>query len=427
MASAVGLTDAKIKGLKAPEKGQVEYADKVVSGLRVRIGASGTRTFIIRKRIGGRIANVTVGRFHDQRFTLTDARKKARTLLNDIEGGADPRADTRNKGGAGAGTVRALFDDYKKAKAGKRSIGEIERIFGKYVLPEIGDRLADSINRADVTRLIDGVANGGSKPTPVMARAVAAQLSAFYGWAMPRLHRLEINPCRDAGKPDRPKPRERVLSNDELRALWKVLDGEGLPWGPAVKLLILTGQRRDEVFSADRAEFDLKAKLWTIPGERAKNGKAHLVPLSPAAVGLVKAVPTIDGSEKLFPSRADPKRGASGFSKALERIIAAMEKELQTERSKLRNSTDTSEIYLERFTLHDLRRTLATGLQRLGVRLEVTEAVLNHVAGTRGGLVGVYQRHEFLDEKRHALTAWAAEVDRIVKAKDRGNVVAIRG
>ena len=412
MASAVGLTDAKIKGLKPPEKGQAEYADKVVSGLRVRIGASGTRTFIVRKRIGGRIANVTVGRFHDQRFTLADARKKARTLLNDIEGGGDPRAETRKKAGAGSGTVRALFDDYKKAKASKRSIAEIERIFCKYVLPEIGDRLADSVNRADVTRLIDGVATGGSKPTPVMARAVAAQLSAFYSWAMPRLHRLEVNPCRDAGKPDRPKARERVLNNAELKALWTVLEGEGLPWGPSVKLLILTGQRRDEVFSADRAEFDLQARLWTIPADRAKNGKAQLVPLSPAAVELLEGVPEIEGSDKLFPSRSNLKNGASGFSKALARMTAAMERELGP---------------IERFTLHDLRRTLATGLQRLGVRLEVTEAVLNHVAGTRGGLVGVYQRHQFLDEKRHALEAWAAEVERIVTAKDRGNVVAING
>lgn len=410
LASAVGLTDAKIKGLAAPATGRIEVADKVVAGLRIRVGTSGAKTFIVRKRIGGRIANVTVGRFHDQRFTLSDARKKARTLLNDIDGGGDPRTETRKKAGAGSGTVRALFDDYKKAKLGKRSITEIERIFDKYVLPEIGDRLADSVNRADVTRLIDGVATGGSKPTPVMARAVAAQLSAFYSWAMPRLHRLEVNPCRDAGKPDRPKPRERVLTEAELKALWKVLDGEGVPWGPSVKLLILTGQRRDEVFSADRAEFDLKGKLWTIPGDRAKNGKAHLVPLSPAAVELLEAVPEIEGSDKLFPSRSNLKNGASGFSKALARIIAAMEEDLGP---------------IERFTLHDLRRTLATGLQRLGIRLEVTEAVLNHVAGTRGGLVGVYQRHEFLDEKRHALEAWAAEVERIVAGADRGNVVAI--
>ncbi|WP_296164701.1 site-specific integrase [uncultured Brevundimonas sp.] len=412
MAGAVGLTDAKIQGLKAPGTGRIEVADKVVSGLRIRVGTSGAKTFIVRKRIGGRIANVTVGRFHDQRFNLADARRKARTLLNDIEGGGDPRSETRKKTGAGAGTVRALFEDYKKAKASKRSISEIERIFNKYVLPEIGDRLADSVSRADVTRLIDGVATGGAKPTPVMARAVAAQLSAFYSWAMPRLHRLEVNPCRDAGKPDKPKARERVLSNDELKSLWTVLDGEGLPWGPSVKLLILTGQRRDEVFSADRAEFDLKAQLWVIPGERAKNGKAHLVPLSAAAVELIEAVPELDGSAKLFPSRSDPKRGASGFSKALARITAQIVQKLGP---------------IDHFTLHDLRRTMATGLQRLGVRLEVTEAVLNHVAGTRGGLVGVYQRHEFLDEKRHALDAWAAEVERIANPTARGNVVAING
>ncbi len=412
MAGAVGLTDAKIKGLDVPEKGQAEYSDKVVPGLRIRIGASGVRTFIIRKRIGGRIANLTVGRFHDRRFTLSDARKKARSLLNDIEGGADPRGETRKASGAGSGTIRALFANYKKAKAGKRSIGEIERIFERYVLPAIGDRLADSITRADITRLVDGVATAGGKPTPVMARAVAAQLSAFYSWAMPRLHRLEVNPCRDAGKPDRPKARERVLTIDEIKALWTVLEEEGHPWGPAVRLLILTGQRRDEVFSADRDEFDLEAGLWTIPGDRAKNGKAHLVPLSPAAVTIVKALPTIDGSAKLFPSRTDPERGASGFSKALARIIGNMAKELGGP--------------VEHWTLHDLRRTMATGLQRLAIRLEVTEAVLNHVAGTRGGLVGVYQRHDFLEEKRHALDAWAAEVKRIVTATERGNVVALR-
>lgn len=417
MAGAVGLTDAKIKGLSAPKTGRVEVADKVVSGLRIRVGSSGTKTFIVRKRIGGRVANVTVGRFHDTRFTLADARKKARTLLNDIEGGGDPRAETRRATGAAKGTIRALFDDYKKAKAGKRSIGEIERIFERYVLPEIGDRLADSVTRADVTRLIDGVARGGAKPTPVMARAVAAQLSAFYSWAMPRLHRLEFNPCRDAGKPEKPKARERVLSNDELKALWKVLEAEGWPWGPAIKLLILTGQRRDEVFSADRAEFDLEAKLWTIPSERAKNGKAHLVPMPEAVASLVRKLPVVDGSAKLFPSRADPERGASGFSRALSRIIADMAKDLAQD--------DQEPAAIEHFTLHDLRRTLATGMQRLGVRLEVTEAVLNHVAGTRGGLVGVYQRHDFLDEKQHALDAWATEVDRIVTGKDRGNVVML--
>jgi hypothetical protein len=115
-ATMIGLTDAKIKGLKAPESGRIELADKVVSGLRIRVGTTGIKTFIVRKRVGGRIANVTVGRFHDPRFTLNDARKKARLLLNDIEGGGDPRTETRRATGHRSGTIRALFEDYRRAR-----------------------------------------------------------------------------------------------------------------------------------------------------------------------------------------------------------------------------------------------------------------------------------------------------------------------
>jgi len=115
-----------------------------------------------------------------------------------------------------------------------------------------------------------------------MARAVHAQLSAFYTWALPRLDRLQSNPCRDAGRPAKGKARDRVLSNEELRALWIAADGEGFPWGPAFKLMMLTGARRKEVFNADRSEFDLKAGEWTIPPARSKNDLAHkgLVSLS---------------------------------------------------------------------------------------------------------------------------------------------------
>jgi hypothetical protein len=156
--AAVGLTDAKIKGLKAPESGQVEYPDVLVPGLRLRVGSSGAKTFILRKRVGGRSRNLTLDRYHERRFTLADARKKARALISDIEAGAEPQARGRGrKVGSTAGTVKALFDEYKKAKAGLRSISEIERIFDKYVIPELGGRLADSITRADITRLIDGI------------------------------------------------------------------------------------------------------------------------------------------------------------------------------------------------------------------------------------------------------------------------------
>ncbi|MBR0551748.1 tyrosine-type recombinase/integrase [Stakelama marina] len=420
--AAVALTDAKLKGMKPPASGQIEWSDAKVPGLRVRIGASGAQTFILRKRVGGKVRNITVGRY-GPRFGIADARKKARSLLSDIEAGGDPTATlaTPRRAGKGAQTIRNMLPDYLVAKSGLRSVGEVKRIMERYVLPEIGDRMADAVTRADVTRLIDDIA----ATAPVMARATHAQLSAFYTWAMPRLDRLPANPCRDAGRPPKPEARDRVLSESELRALWQVAEEEALPWGAGLKLLILTGQRREEVFAADRDEFDLKAGVWTIPADRAKNGVAHRVPLAGEAVAVLESIPAIamtaeDGSEatspKLFPARSRPMNAPSGFSKAQARFRVSLAKKLNKEPEAVPD-----------WTLHDIRRTVATGLQRLGIRVEVTEAVLNHVSGSRAGIVGVYQRHSFDAEKRHALEAWAADLARIVCGDDRGNVVVLHG
>jgi len=394
----VGLTDAKLKAMKPPASGQLEISDRAVPGLRVRIGASGAQTFIVRKRIGGKPRNITVGRY-SPRFGLADARKKARAILSDIEAGGDPAATlpTPRKRGATANTIRAMWPDYKAARAERRSIKEIERVFNRHILPHFGDRLADAITRAEITRFIDEIA----QTAPVMARNVLAHLSSFYGWALPRLDRLPGNPCRDAGRPSAPKSRDRVLSEAELGILWNVLDKEPAPFGPAIKLLLLTGQRRNEVFDADRVEIDMKAGLWTIPGRRAKNGVASLIPLSRDALTVIGGLEHKCDSKKLFPARGNGINGPSGFSKTMTRIRDAMAKE--------------AEQPIPHWTLHDLRRTLATGLQRLGIRLEVTEAVLNHVSGSRAGIVGVYQRHDYFDEKRQALDAWAREVRRVAK------------
>ena len=407
--AATQLTDSKLQGLKPPATGQTEISDAAVPGLRIRIGTTGAKTFIVRKRIGGKIKNMTVGRY-GPRFTLADARKKARTIISDIEAGADPSKSmpSPRRAGKGAETIRSLVPEYLAAKADRRSVGEMKRVLEGYVIPKIGDRLADAITRGDVSELIDGIAASA----PVMARNVHAQLSSFYSWAMPRLDRLPANPCRDAGRPRAPKSRDRVLSDAELSTLWDMAEAEPLPWGPALKLLMLTGQRRDEVFNADRAEFDRKAGLWTIPAIRAKNGIEHRVPLSSAASLVLAGIPEIEGSAKLFPARGRPENGPSGFSKAQARFRAAM--------------TDAHPSALD-WRLHDVRRTVATGMQRLGIRLEVTEAVLNHTSGSRAGIAGVYQRHHFMDEKRHALDIWAADLDRIVNGNALGNVVALRG
>jgi len=413
MAEVVGLTDAKVRGLKAAAGNRTEISDAIVPGLRVRVGTSGTKTFIVRKRVGGRVKNLTLGRFHETRFTLADARKKARAILSDIEAGGDPtpKLKNENRGKATSGSVSALWQSYLKAEvAAKRSAREIERIFDRYILPELGDRLADTITRGDITRLVDQIAENGS---PVMARAVRAQISAFYSWAMPRLDRLQSNPARYAGRPPAPKARERTLTDDELRALWKATDAEGFPWRAGIKLLILTGQRREEVFGADRAEFDLQERMWIIPATRAKNGVEHLVPLSSQAVAILETVPEIAGSAKLFPARGNNDNGASGFSKVTAKLRKAVEASLGE--------------HINDWRLHDLRRTMATGMQRLGIKLQAVESVLNHVSGSRAGIVGVYQRHDYLEEKRHALEAWAAEVDRVVSGGPRGNVVEIKG
>ena len=400
MAGEVGLTDAKIGAIKPPASGQLEYPDKLIPGLRLRVGASGAKTFIFRKRVGGKLKNITLGRY-GPRFGLADARKMVRDLIVDIGAGKDPTTTNRNRS-AGLLTVKAMVETYlaTEVRGRKRSASEIERILTSYVVPEIGVRLADSITRADVTRLVDGVVNADPKrPKRSMGRAVFAQLSAFYSWAMPSLDRLPANPCRDARKPDPAKSRERVLTNAEIKAFWQACEGLERPFGPGFKLLLLTGQRRSEVFEATWGEF--VAGVWTIPADRAKNDCEQIVPLPKQAREIIDGLAEIEGTPFLFASRSNPKTAASGFSKATARLHSRMAEILEVDA-------------VPAFVLHDLRRTLATGMQRLGVALPVVEAVLNHRSGSRAGIVGVYQRHDYRAEKEAALAAWADEVARIV-------------
>jgi integrase len=177
--------------------------------------------------------------------------------------------------------------------------------------------------------------------------------------------------------------------------------------------LLLTGQRRSEVFEAKRHEFDLKASMWTIPPDKAKNGNAHLVHLSDPAKTIVDGILKEEGSDWLFPADGNADNPASGISRAVKRMREAMRAELGDD--------------VAQWSLHDLRRTVATALQRLGIRFEVTEAVLNHVSGAKGGVAGVYQRHNWAEEKRTALDAWATELERILQGAKADNVVKLRG
>ncbi|HEX8580213.1 MAG TPA: site-specific integrase, partial [Allosphingosinicella sp.] len=364
--------------------------DTELTGFGLKVTPKGKRNFFVYYRTAK----------HEQRRPIIGsypalrpeaARTIAQDWLAEARAGGDPSL-TRQLGRvtSGEGTVRQLFDAYKRAKASLKSLGEIERIFEKDILPTLGEKRAEEVRRGDVSRLLDRLASR----SPTAASNARKRLSAFYSWALPRLPDGAVNPVQGSVAAPPPAARARVLMQAEVKALWDVLGNEREPWRSGLRLLILTGQRRGEVFAADWSEFNLGDMLWTIPAARAKNGKAHLVPLSAETVEVLTALAgseALPRSGSLFPSAGD-----RPFSRAARRIRNALSSELGSE--------------LEPWSWHDIRRTVATGMQRLGVRLEVTEAVLNHVSGSRSGIVGVYQRYEWLDEKRAALAAWAADV-----------------
>jgi integrase len=255
--------------------------------------------------------------------------------------------------------------------------------------------------QADAIRTLDTIK---AERGPVAANRLRAVARACWSWAVKR-GALKANPWEATPRPARETARERVLTDAEVGALWTAAGALDAPWSGIGRLLLLTGQRRGEVAAMRWSELDLDAGLWSLPGERTKNHRPHTVPLSAEAVALLRDVKRRKDAELVFEG---PRRNVpAGFGKMKARLDAAMTKAAK----------DAGRAALP-WTLHDIRRTVATGLQRLGVRLEVTEAVLNHVSGSRAGIVGVYQRHGWDREKAAALDAWAAHVLRCAEAKE---------
>lgn len=367
-----------------PGPKDVIIMDDEVKGFGLKVTPKGKKTFFLYYRTLDHVQRrPNIGSYPAMRPEA--ARNIAKDWLAQVRAGKDPSGERQaRRATREADTIADLFADYAKAKSGLRSIGEVTRVFTHDILPVLGKRPAAQVSRGEVTRLLDRVA----ARSPSVAHAVRRQLSAFYSWALPRLPDGTTNPVTGAAKVQPLPARKRVLSDDELGNLWSVLESEPNPWRSALRLLILTGQRREEVLQAEWQEFDLARRVWIIPASRAKNGVEHIVPLSSSAVAILEALPTRTG--RLF------SKGTGQISRVAARIRAAMGDDVPPWR------------------WHDLRRTFATGLQRMGVRLEVTEAILNHVSGSRGGIVGIYQRHDWATEKRAALEAWAKEVERIV-------------
>jgi integrase len=226
--------------------------------------------------------------------------------------------------------------------------------------------------------------------------------------------------------------RERVLSDHELAEIWRAAGDAAAPYGSIVRLLILTGQRRGEVAGMAWNEIADDLTAWTMPGDRTKNGAIHAVPLSTAASTIIKATLPEDTKEAkrvvtdLRAAGALILPGEKGTYAGWSKAKRALDKAIGDARAKTAGKSGKA-APIEPWSIHDLRRTVATGLQRLGVRLEVTEAILNHISGSRGGIAGVYQRHDWATEKRAALDAWAAHVFIAAQRQTKSsNVVKLR-
>jgi integrase len=416
------LTARAVEAAKPTQKRR-EIADATLPGLVLVVQPSGQKSYVLRYRHAGKSRRLTLGR-HPV-LGLADARAAARDALAQIDAGTDPQAEKRT---ARAAKVEAELSDRDKIKtllalyedrhlSTLKSGSEAARRLRAEVLPRWGDRDVTDIRRRDVIDLLDEIADSGRKTT---ANRVRAYLSRFFAFCVDR-EVIEASPAAGVRAPAEERPRDRVLSDDEIRWFVRACDDVGAPFGPVARFLLLTGQRLGEV--AGMHEGEVKGDVWHLPADRTKNARPHDVPLTATARAIIDAAPRIappgGGSALIFTTTgAAP---LSGWSRARDRLHAAMEAAAQAERGEPAT--------IPHWTFHDLRRTCATGLARLAVPVRVTEAVLNHVSGTGGGIVGVYQRHDFAGEKRRALEAWADEVERIAAGREAAaeNVVAFHG
>ncbi len=414
---AVELTPVAVEKMK-PGASRREVPDGRFGGLYLVIQPSGSKSWAFRYRTTKGIPRkLTLGSWPI--MDLKKAREEASKAYLAAKNDKDPAGEKSAKRiAARAPKVSVDRDLVEKvaeqfveryAKAKTKSWPEAKRILNREVVAVWRGRHLAEIGRADVHELLDGVVDRGS---PVMANRVLAALRKMCSWGVDR-GIIAASPCSGIKAPTAERSRDRVLSDDELRGVWTACDAIGWPFGALVKILLLTGQRRDEVGKMRWSEIDLDGKLWVLPKERSKNAQAHTVPLSEPVLTILAGLPRIapaKGEDYVF--TVTGKTAVSGFSNAKDRIDALL-------------ATPHGEP-VPAWVFHDLRRTCATGMARLGTALPVVEKVLNHTSGSFGGIVGVYQKHGFADEKRYALDAWGAFVERLVSAEPGANVVALQ-
>jgi integrase len=396
------LTKVNIaKVVVPPGKAEIIQFDDDIPGFGLRVRISGSRNWVFQYRIGVKQRKLTLG--SATAISAQNARSRASELHARVRLGQDPageKAESRVRAVETLGSILRPFLIVKKAALKPRSYEQVERHLLVHAKRLHGLQTTAIDRRAVAALLTDLGANNGAG----LANSVRASLSAFFGWAM-REGLADSNPIIGTNKAVTKGARDRVLTDDELRLIWNALPDSD--YGYIVRLLALTGQRRDEIGGLRWSEVDLDKALISLPAARTKNKRPHDIALSPPALAILKVRPRLVGRDYVFGTGANGDLGWSSHKLALDNRI-------------------TAKGGIASWRLHDLRRTVSTRMHdELGIAPNIVEAVLNHVSGHRAGVAGVYNRAAYAKEKAIALARWAEHLGAIVSG-ERSKVVAMK-
>ncbi|MHA3792665.1 tyrosine-type recombinase/integrase [Sphingomonas sp. YL-JM2C] len=392
------ITQAVVDGLSSSGRDEFLW-DTKLSGFGVKVSAGGKRSYVYQFRLGGRkgtARRITLGE-HGNPLNANKARKRAESFALLVSQGIDPVTAAAE---AKRLTVDLAFPAYaEKFIASCEGDGWRKLVSGtlkNHVIPHLKKKSLPQIRKSDITDVLDRL----PPKQAALKRNTFAVLRRLFSWAVGRGD-IEHSPIDGMEVPPPVPARDRVLTDEEMAIVWITAASAGSLFGPIVRLLMATGQRREEVTQMDWSEVQRSEAIWQLPKERAKNNVAHVVPLNNLAIEVLDRVAR---GEKW------PRSGAVFMTSGKGPFTAHA-------RGKKRLDEKAAELAkkpLRPWRLHDLRRTMATNFQRLGVRFEVTESALNHVGVSRVGVAAVYQRHDWLAEKVEAFAAWGKPPLRVV-------------
>jgi integrase len=371
--------------------------DTETRGFGLLVLPSGQRRYVVQYRAQRRSKRLTFR----PGLTLTDARKEAKAVLGAVAKGGDPMEDRRQQEGAASNTLKAVAEEYFKREGNKlRSAAWRKAAFERLIYPVLGARQIDTIKRSEIVILLDKIED---ERGPSMAHLALAFLSKLFNWHASRDDDF-LSPVRRGMGRIKPAEhaRDRVLTDDELRAVWRAAESTPGPFGSFIRFTLLTATRRSEAAEMVREELSADG-IWIIPAARMKAKQEHVLPLSPAALAILNNMPNL-GRYIFTSSGRRPITGFTNFRVMLNAAVLAELRKLDPEAKPLPN-----------WTIHDLRRTARSLMSRAGIHPDIAERVMAH---TIGGVRGVYDRYAYIEEKRHALTALAAQIDRIVNPAD---------